>query len=114
MIVLCQWILSQLLKENYENWDTEHSMVAYSGSNTDCKSSEPLKTLVMLCYVKLPCRTTNQVEKIFTWSGVRLFQAIPVNRKIIYMMENLQKNRTFSMSYGSLLESEDLLGRRLG
>src|SRR6218665_697794 len=26
-------------------------MVVYSGSNTDCKSSEPLKTLVMLCYV---------------------------------------------------------------
>jgi len=23
----------------------------YSGSNTDCKSSEPLKTIVMLCYV---------------------------------------------------------------
>src|SRR6218665_1008688 len=26
-------------------------MVVYSGSNTDYKSSEPLKTLVMLCYV---------------------------------------------------------------
>jgi len=26
-------------------------MVVYSGSNTDCKSSEPLKTIVMLCYV---------------------------------------------------------------
>jgi len=26
-------------------------MVVYSGSNTDCKSSEPLKTVVMLCYV---------------------------------------------------------------
>jgi len=24
-----------------------------SGSNTDCKSSEPLKTLLMLCYVML-------------------------------------------------------------
>ena len=34
-----------------ENWDIEHSMVVYSGSNTHCKSSEPLKTLVMLCYV---------------------------------------------------------------
>src|SRR6218665_432420 len=28
-------------------------MVVYSGSNTDCKSSEPLKTIVMLCYVML-------------------------------------------------------------
>src|SRR6218665_2478954 len=30
-------------------------MVVYSGSNTDCKSSEPLKTpcYVMLCYVML-------------------------------------------------------------
>ena len=28
-------------------------MVVYSGSNTDCKSSEPLKTLVMLAYVML-------------------------------------------------------------
>src|SRR6218665_3902779 len=53
MIVLCQWIMSQLLKESYENWDTKHSMVVYSGSNTDCKSSEPLKTLVMLCYANL-------------------------------------------------------------
>src|SRR6218665_3259200 len=25
-------------------------MVVHSGTNTDCKSSEPLKTLVMLCY----------------------------------------------------------------
>jgi len=31
-------------------------MVVYSGSNTDCKSSEPLKTLVMLCYVSAPSR----------------------------------------------------------
>src|SRR6218665_3919197 len=36
------------------------SMVVYSGTNTDCTSSEPLKTLVMLCYVNnqfqnLPC-----------------------------------------------------------
>src|SRR6218665_2204546 len=51
MIVLCQWIMSQLLKESYENWDIEHPRVVYSGSNTDCKSSEPLKTIVMLCYV---------------------------------------------------------------
>ena len=29
-----------------------YSMEVYSGSNTDYKSSEPLKTLVMLCYVK--------------------------------------------------------------
>jgi len=28
-------------------------MVVYSGSNTDCKSSEPLETLVMLCYAML-------------------------------------------------------------
>src|SRR6218665_3269388 len=28
-------------------------MVVYSGSNTDCKSSEPLKIIVMLCYVML-------------------------------------------------------------
>src|SRR6218665_155340 len=28
-------------------------MVVYRGSNTDCKSSEPLKTLVTLCYVIL-------------------------------------------------------------
>src|SRR6218665_2249574 len=28
-------------------------MIVYSGSNTDYKSSEPLKTLVMLCYVML-------------------------------------------------------------
>ena len=55
MIVLCQWIMSQFLKESQENWDSKHSMVvqAYSGSNTDCKSSEPLKTLVMLWYVML-------------------------------------------------------------
>src|SRR6218665_3252777 len=27
------------------------------GSNTDCKSSEPLKTLVMLCYVLSPAHS---------------------------------------------------------
>jgi len=43
--------LSIFLKESYENWDIKNSMVVYSGSNTDCKSSEPLKTLAMLCYI---------------------------------------------------------------
>ena len=42
--------MSQLLKGSEENWAITHSMVVYSGSNADYKSSEPLKTLVMLCY----------------------------------------------------------------
>jgi len=31
----------------------------YSGFNTDCGSSEPLKTLVMLCYVNRECHGHN-------------------------------------------------------
>src|SRR6218665_3222036 len=41
-------------------------MVVYSGSNTDCKSSEPLKTIVMLCYVmfeSIGYRPTNEAVK---------------------------------------------------
>jgi len=41
-------------------------------------------------------------------------QDIPVNRKIVYMMESIQKYREFSMVHGGLLESEDVLGRRMG
>ena len=44
--------MSQLLKGSWENWAIKRSKVVYSGSNTDYKSSEPLKTLVMLCYSK--------------------------------------------------------------
>jgi len=32
----------------------------------------------------------------------------------MYMMEGIQKHREFTMSHGGLLESEDLLGRRMG
>ena len=38
-------------------------MVVYSGSNTDYKSSEPFKTLVMLCYVK-PTHLVTRLHKI--------------------------------------------------
>ena len=41
-------------------------------------------------------------------------QDIPVNRKIVYMMESIQKYREFNMVHGGLLESEDVLGRRMG
>jgi len=46
-LVLFQW-MSQLLKGSYENWAIKHSMVVYSGPNTEYKSSEPLKTYIML------------------------------------------------------------------
>lgn len=41
------------------------------------------------------------------------FDGIPVNRKIIYMMERLQKNRAFKMTHGGILESEDVFGKRM-
>lgn len=41
MLVLSQWMLSQLLKG--------HSRLTFSGSNTDCMSCEPHKASVMLC-----------------------------------------------------------------
>src|SRR6218665_2028489 len=44
--------MSQFLKGSKENWVIKHLIVVYSGFNTDYGSSEPLKTLVMLCYVK--------------------------------------------------------------
>jgi hypothetical protein len=43
-----------------------------------------------------------------------LLQGIPVNRKIVYMMEILQKTRPFIMTHGGLLESEDIFGKRMG
>src|SRR6218665_2436001 len=46
--------MSQLLKGSQENWVIKHLIVVYSGFNTDYGSSEPLKTLVMLCYVICP------------------------------------------------------------
>src|SRR6218665_563227 len=56
-IVLFQWIMSQFLKGSYENWVIKQFIVVYSGFNTDYGSSEPLKTLVMLCYVMLVLET---------------------------------------------------------
>ena len=46
--------------------------------------------------------------------AVVCWQEIPVNRKIVYMMESIQKYREFSMVHGGLLDSEDVLGRRMG
>ena len=36
-------------KRKLGEWYIKHSMVMCSGFNTDYKSSEPVKTLVMLC-----------------------------------------------------------------
>src|SRR6218665_2490573 len=55
VIVSFQWIMSQLLKGSLKNWGIRHSTVVCSGSSTDFKSSEPLKTLAMLCYVYVMC-----------------------------------------------------------
>jgi len=41
-------------------------------------------------------------------------QGIPVNRKIIYMLERIQKHRTLAVIHGEMLNSEDVLGRRNG
>ena len=37
-----------------------------------------------------------------------------MNRKIVYMTEMVQKTRPFQMEHGGLLDSEDILGRRMG
>src|SRR6218665_3209843 len=44
--------MSQFLKGSQENWVIKQLIVVCSGFNTDYGSSEPLKTLVMLCYHK--------------------------------------------------------------
>src|SRR6218665_3042932 len=46
-----------VFKRKLGNWVIKQFIVVYSGFNTDYGSSEPLKTLVMLCYVKVkdPC-----------------------------------------------------------
>ena len=51
MIVLSQWIVSQLLRGSLKIWVIKHFMAICrpSGLNTDYTSSEPLKTLVMFC-----------------------------------------------------------------
>ena len=41
--------VSQFLKGSWENWVIKHFIVVCSGFNTDYGSSEPLKTLLMLC-----------------------------------------------------------------
>src|SRR6218665_206734 len=53
------------------------SMVVYSGSNTDCKSSEPLKTLVMLCYVML-CYVNNQFQNLPCMFGTVILLTMPL------------------------------------
>src|SRR6218665_2258864 len=40
-----------VFKRKLENWVIKHLIVVCSSFNTDYGSSEPLKTLVMLCYV---------------------------------------------------------------
>jgi len=57
--------MSQLLRENQENRDIKHPMVICSGFNTDYKSSEPLETLVMLCYVMLCYVDVNNDKRQF-------------------------------------------------
>src|SRR6218665_2900910 len=59
--------MSQLSKGSSENWAIKHCMVVYSGSNTDYKSSEPLKALVMLCYIT--SSFWNRLEKIYVKVG---------------------------------------------
>lgn len=47
-------------------------------------------------------------------NSIFVTQGIPVNRKIVYMSEMVQKSRPFQLEHGGLLESEDILGRRMG
>ena len=50
----------------------------------------------------------------FVFTTIAYLQGIPVNRKVIYMMEGVQKLRKFRLVHGGLLESEDIFGRRMG
>ena len=61
MTVLFQWIMSQLLRGYWEKLDIKHSMVMCNGFKTEYTSSEPLKTLVILCVVS-PSASEERVD----------------------------------------------------
>ena len=62
--------MSQFLKGSYETWVIKHLIVVYSGFNTDYGSSEPFKTLVMLCYILILNFLVRKYEVAYFREGV--------------------------------------------